>query len=375
MPKLELCSADLRLLHDESPIVFSPRMSLGQGPQRAIAYLESVMLSPRNDTDRTKFYDNLIAAKISDKLRADANRVPAARPFSNKQISALADVLATAPRQQEVHKERSRRCLQGTAAGLILWEGLVARDRGQETGLSKIKADIADVLQRKGKKRGPSVSFLDNVLWQTFRPVAHLWLASLLRELAKLAPDNAGAPCTPGDLIRFLAIAERLRLDGEAARFWKSNQPLLHPNYTWKVPSNIRLPRLAIRYSAEDWRDRVTEQRPDSIAGAFWSSAPRVSRIAFEEALGKKVALATVEAYPCGIMGAPPTLVRLPRGPALSGSRQEAVSRLRPPPGYEAGCCADGLVWLASRLREAAIRSPHSNRCGGTTDATDTAAP
>ena len=259
------------------------------------------MLSPNNETDRQRFQDNLVAAKVRDILRADAKRAPTDCSFSNAQISSLVDGLAVAPRPQEIHQERSSRYLRGTAAGMILWDGLLAQNSGQDSGLTKIKVDISNLLQRTGKKRGSSLSFLDNVLWKDFRPVAHLWLAYLLRQLAELSSVSTDKLCTSGDLLRFLAVAEQLRRDGELARFWKSNQPILHPAHTWKVPSSIRLPELTIRYSADGMQGQVTWQRPGSIAGAYWSSLPNVSRTAFEEALAKKVALAAAEVYPVSV--------------------------------------------------------------------------
>ena len=79
--------------------------------------------------------------------------------------------------------------------------------------------------------------------WKRFRPVAHLWAAFQL-----LRKDLGQEPTTflEDGLVDFLALAERLRLDGEAHRApyppGKAHKPVLVPDETWRPPRGLATP-------------------------------------------------------------------------------------------------------------------------------------
>lgn len=266
MPSLELDPADLEPLRAEL----------------TIAYLESVMLSPDNEADRMRLKASRVRAECKGLIK---KLCPTERSFDNGEIATLLDLLDAAPRPEEVFQERQRKYELGTVAGWILWDCLAGHDGVPVAGLTATKAKISERLQQRGRKRGFSLSSLENTAWRTYEPVAHFCLAHMLRQVAVLPCARFERPCAPNDLIRFLAVSEHLRRAAELIKLRKSSHSLLDPARTWKVPSSIQLPVLILPDDAKKDQVWFAVRQVPSIAGASGSSLRHVPTDALREVL------------------------------------------------------------------------------------------
>jgi hypothetical protein len=93
------------------------------------------------------------------------------------------------------------------------------------------------------------LSTIDNHIWRTYRPVAHLWGAYHLQAQAYTVADIPVAfPCYPHEVLQFLAMAEVLRKKAECCLLAHGGT-LIDPLTSWHAPSDIDLPSMEVRFA------------------------------------------------------------------------------------------------------------------------------
>jgi hypothetical protein len=115
-------------------------------------------------------------------------------------------------------------------------------------GLQAIKKFVSERLGKTPYFERVSVSTIDNAIWRTFRPVAHLWAAHYMAANTPELPRADRRRNPP--LQQFLGMAEALRAMGEAQRMRQSAETLLNPDATWRVPDDLFVPVVNIYWDA-----------------------------------------------------------------------------------------------------------------------------
>jgi hypothetical protein len=228
----------------------TPEMIGPEQAELAVGYIESVMVWPDDEENRRRLKMARQAVELSDLIRSLAKQDSPPASLDIADITPITDALAASPRLSDVATARDQRYERGTIAGWILWDALLDHHRGTKRGLEVIKRDISNRLLVSKHVKRLSISTINNIIWRIFRPVAHLWPAYMLRS-ANLRTDGqpVSRPCGPADLLRFLALAEQLRRDGETCRPRQSDLPILDPARTWKAPPTLHLPDFRIPYT------------------------------------------------------------------------------------------------------------------------------
>ena len=205
-------------------------------PEVAAIQIGAVMLWP----DDEKVRSQAIEAGLADSVRR------AARSWQGN-LTMSADILEWmlgAPRPQDFDVRNRYR--NGVAAGNILLRAVGANQINLSTGLTKIKADIEQRLglarSNRDRQQRP-VSAHTEKIWQSFKPVAHLWAAHGFYR------HHNAVPCSSNDIEQFLACAEECRLLGEATKPRGSpSGPVLQAGVAWIVPHEITLPMGHLRF-------------------------------------------------------------------------------------------------------------------------------
>ena len=223
------------------------------GPERTrltLAYIQGVMLWPDDEESRRRLMTACYANEFRYLIRRLAKLDPSPNSVRITVLAEVSDLLAASPRLSDLAADRKRRAMHGTIAGQILLDTLFDHHRGSKRGLGAIKQDISQRFARSKNFKGLSISNINNTVWRTFWPVAHLWSAHFVRQ-HNLVIDGqpTSSPSWLDDLPHFLAVAEQLRRDGETCHPRRSDQPILDPVKTWKAPSSLDLREFRILYS------------------------------------------------------------------------------------------------------------------------------
>ena len=203
-----------------------PEIDLGSSVDGyGLARVFAVMLFPKDTSKRDEFLAFARAQAPLEPLSPDGE----VAPFYQVLNHARADFL--------------KRVRRGSLSGEVLRTLLQIhahhrKERPDEPSINKAIAVFARraVLAQSGLESA----------WGDFRPVAHLWAALVIHYKYAIPPgphpsDNEG-------LLRFLAVAESIRLDAEKLTT-RGRSAVLRPAETWKVPPRIALEEVKIQVS------------------------------------------------------------------------------------------------------------------------------
>jgi hypothetical protein len=214
-----------------------------------MAYLGAVMVWPKPDEveQRRRAIDaagaqHIIAGFIGHAASSDRQQFY----FTWEELISVMTFLAGAPPLGDIHQQSKPRTKQGLIAGEILLSQ--CGEAGRRLGLGAAKSALSERLNGTKLFETLSISTIDNTVWRSYRPVAHLWAAQILssvRRRARRLPFGA-VPCAQDDLPYFLACAERLRRIGEAHASRQHVGPVLEASRTWRLPDGFRLPEFAV---------------------------------------------------------------------------------------------------------------------------------
>jgi hypothetical protein len=223
-----------------SPSVGNPILPLRAdclaGPTRLdVAVLEAVMLWPEDVEKRQRSIETSLVE--FGRLHAKA--------MDSEGLRALLKEAADAPPLAELQEQSKPRFVQGVLAGMILRELLGLSLLAPERALMKlVLGELADGFRIAGRLN-LSDKTIKNAVWPVFRPVAHLWAASVEINLEL----NEGAfPCRCDRLLAFLARAEAYRNLGERTRSKQSPVMLLSAKSTWRLPREISVKPLELAF-------------------------------------------------------------------------------------------------------------------------------
>jgi hypothetical protein len=240
---------------------------------QALYKLPAVMLFPEDETARKQYIAQTTVAFLMNHHRPGQN--------SNFPITpAVLGLISEGPRPDELTRRVAERIEQGKVARNIL--NLVL-------SLSQVTPEHATVrkvirvlrmhlvkekkrVRKEGKKPRHALPASSSSLkssWARFKPVSHLWAAvppELLASVSGPTPpfksanfDQDRAFIDRG--LKFLAVAEKIRLFGEAhyPMGGRNNSspvkaPTLDPKTTWKVSQDVTLPRAELdRVAPPEW--------------------------------------------------------------------------------------------------------------------------
>jgi hypothetical protein len=227
----------------------TPEMMCPDRARQAVIYLEALMLYPDKAVRRARALETSGAALHLEELNDLAQRSNAPGLIAPSDLLPAVRSLADAMPVGLLHKETMPLCARGLAAAEILIEALNDHYAGEGIGLGRIKEKVQKRLVQHHPWRHLSMSTIDNQIWRTFRPVAHLFSANLLIATEYHNPGTHPAfPCQTHDVMRFLAIAEALRLAAEGYILKQYGKPLLDPRTTWSAPLDLGLPALQLNW-------------------------------------------------------------------------------------------------------------------------------
>jgi len=208
----------------------NPQMELDADAAREpdwfhVGIVRAWMLSPGDPAMREQLQIEAAAFHL-------LSRVDAGETFSPAQWREIVGYAYAArpPADAERWSERPER--DGLAAGVTLYNAILGARRGMSGVLTREMGKLRPVLGRGVH----SNSSLPNQVWKTFRPVAHLWAACILRLSSD--GDPGVCPCEPEELPKFLATAESFRELGEAEKLPKA-ATILPPEETVRLDPGL----------------------------------------------------------------------------------------------------------------------------------------
>ncbi|WP_264715107.1 hypothetical protein [Limobrevibacterium gyesilva] len=223
------------------------------GPKRtrlSLTYIEGVMLWPHDEAARKSAWDTAYGAHLLETLAKAAPRTESPVPVDARDALLTMNFLANARPLPEVQESAKAACARGFVAGEILRLALTERHSGAEAGITAIKSKIAEGLQGKEHFERLSLSTIENSIWRIYRPVSHLYAASFMLAQQHIAASQPHAfPCRLDELPDFLALSEKLRLNGEGHHPRQYAGTLLDPETTWAVPANLSIPEVTITWN------------------------------------------------------------------------------------------------------------------------------
>ena len=170
-----------------------------------MAEIHAAMLWPDNKETRI----DVVAAILVDCLLSSRNSIPEVLVPSIMNVAAKSVPL----HERREQNGRSDLELRGIVAGMILNSAL-----STDMSMKKIIQVIARTFDR-ATRLGPKT--IENSVWPTFKPVAHLWAAWTV------LGDEQHFPCAMAMLPTFLAWAEGFRLVGEKTKTKQSPTTIL----------------------------------------------------------------------------------------------------------------------------------------------------
>ena len=202
-----------------------------------VALLEVLMLAPNEPERRAELLHHSGRAMI---LR-EIDRAAAAGDNTPELPAQLIQTLTRPspnPPSMKLQYER------GVIAGMILRQAINDSRKGSWK-LASIKKGIASKWSGIGLAGASDASV--QAAWDELKPVAHLWAAHADETGAMWAQTGqAPFPCREDRLLQFVARAEAIRLEGESLIPARRNDPLLDPETTWKVTTDLTPPDVAI---------------------------------------------------------------------------------------------------------------------------------
>jgi hypothetical protein len=218
------------------------------GPYRtqlALAYLRGVMIWPDDPEQRAE----RMKTEVADFLSAFVAATPAASTGEDFRWADLFSVVKDAMPARAFAERETARIRHGMLAGQLF--GAAVTNNARAPGKWKL-ANLKDdtITQTAGHDDlRISRSTLENVILPRFKPVAHLWAASLYRRFYK--GDN-GFPCVLDDILDFLALAQFFGREITRIKAPLRRDSLLNPNEIWSIPDELNLPVLELnRHDAD----------------------------------------------------------------------------------------------------------------------------
>jgi hypothetical protein len=210
-----------------------------------LARIEVVMLWPQDETQRARALEAAAVQSLGEMVeQLGADETPVAITVSD--LKALTRRILGAPRLTALQQEVRRPFTRGLVAGLLLYEVVGwASLNPAIAGLGRVKAHI---VKRRIFPR-VSVKTIDNIIWPSFKPVAHLWAAY---QSIRLSTRDVAFPCRIRDLQEFLSTAESFRQAGERLKPKQARETILDPNKTWRPPSTIVVPAIDLDFERVD---------------------------------------------------------------------------------------------------------------------------
>lgn len=220
MPELELTEAMIGPARD----------------RRTLAYLEAVMLWPHDPERRTTALATSGAVFIRDELSKLATaRQGSTLTFETDHLLAIINQLAQARPVSDLQGAAREPFKRGVLAGMIMLEVMLPNPTGRPRSLQQVKSALIGRLAGMSDFQRLSASTMENLIWQVYRPVAHLWAASCMAMIA-----GSPFPCRLHELPGWLGMVEQHRLDGLQWRTGRGTT-LLDPDRTWSFPPALRI--------------------------------------------------------------------------------------------------------------------------------------
>lgn len=211
--------------------------------------IESWMLWPHDEMKRRESIETASIETIREDIRLQvaANGPNAAVPLTAGELLGLSESMRSTKLLRDIHEEAKGAYLHGLTAGYIAtyvlkWSTI----DGDRAGIQSAKAEALVRIAKCGGNGLPKISSrtIENWIWPTYRPVAHLWAAYCL---AVECDRRAAFPCRMDDVASFLAKAEHLRQLGEKFRPKQSPNSLFGPDMI-KVPEDVCLPAFKVSF-------------------------------------------------------------------------------------------------------------------------------
>ncbi|MGH6940752.1 hypothetical protein [Hypericibacter sp.] len=162
-------------------------------------------------------------------------RLEAGERLSPEEIANLVRIALHTPPPADMAPKIERQQRLGYGAGLVVFNALLAAQR-REAG-SKGRTLRGIDLAISGKKASASNN-VNEIVWKTFRPVAHLWAAWIIL-FDKGEWEARPMPCIPADLPNFLSLAEGVRTRAETTTAPRSGT-VLTPGEAVMLPDEVR---------------------------------------------------------------------------------------------------------------------------------------
>jgi len=219
------------------------------GPHRTqldLAYLRGVMIWPDDPGQRAE----RMKTETADFLSASMAAKPAA-DYSSEDVQwpDLVSIAKDAMPARTFTKQETVRIRHGMLAGQLLGGAVTndARAPGRWK-LANLKDDTIAQIRNRDDLR-ISRSTLENIILPRFKPVAHLWAASLYRTFYE---GDHEFPCALDHLPDFLALAKFFGREGTRIKAPLRRESLLDCDKLWFIPDELDLAELELHRGAPD---------------------------------------------------------------------------------------------------------------------------
>lgn len=220
-----------------------PILNLSNDNFYNILQIHAVMLYPTDESARDKF---IIASLCGLKKNREENiQLPIGALSYLLSISSVEDVVKRAADDAE------KAVIAGDMLDFIAQMQFVGY---QEPSVNKaiylIQSYLSTAVKGCRRKAGSSEKTIRQH-WEKYKPVAHLWAAFRVYQLAPKSNFTNIAKTLAGvKLNEFLAVAEHFRLFGESFKpsRIKSHESLLPKGETWQVPEDYELATINMNF-------------------------------------------------------------------------------------------------------------------------------
>ncbi len=201
--------------------------------QMDVAIVGATMLWPSSKATREKYLTS-----IAIDLMLRSGNYP--QPTSPAEFAELVDITRSTPRVSQMNRPVQKAMQDGMIAGSIVVRTIAADTKAPgQTVLGAIKATLASRFSAAEHVHSKTI---ENRIWKNYRCVAPYWAAYIFQQ-----KPGSQIPCDPANLGKFLAVAEAIRIRGEAVRTVRSREvALLRVGGSILPPPDLKLPACRI---------------------------------------------------------------------------------------------------------------------------------
>jgi hypothetical protein len=212
------------------------------GPLKVLA----TMLHPESE-DRRKMWMASVMLEVAAQRKVEPPNTP----------MEILDMIHRSSGPRSIKRTAVLNFNCGRLAGEVLLSVLSSAEyEPRHATVRKALALVGRHIVRNWPAGSPASPSSLKAIWKKFKPVAHLWAAARyeLEMHRREASELLEYWMLPDRFLRFLAVAEKLRVMGENHRplGGRNNSSVLdrhvlNPDVTWKFPSDLELPEVTVR--------------------------------------------------------------------------------------------------------------------------------